>query len=394
MNILIIPTNDWIRAPGHGHIDFIAEKLAKRGHKVYAIHFDLYRNEPVRRIPQRVKLLKPPTLPIKDPALFLFLNALFQAPFLFKTIRDLKIQVVINENILYGLIAFVVSSRRVLKIFDFSDYFPESASIYYSKSSPTKAKIVQAVTLAITKMNVKMADFCLAVCWSLIKNVKEIDNSKTCYLLTNGVDTATFFNQSEELAEGTSIESISEHIILVMGVIDEWLDIDTLLKAIKTLSKTLPSIKLVVIGPWRNEAHRRRIDETIESLGLASHVTITGYVSDNELSNLLGKALFCVMPYRMDSYSSIIRLPEKLFMYSAHGKPILSTRLPEVAALNCEHIFFYEDENELANAVTRILREEGKMQKLSKSAKIFAKRHDVSVLAEQLEQVILQESLN
>ena len=71
VNILIIPTNDWVRAPGHGHIDFIAEKLAERGHRVYAWNFDLYVNEPIKRRPNKVRLIKRQTLRVRDPALFL-----------------------------------------------------------------------------------------------------------------------------------------------------------------------------------------------------------------------------------------------------------------------------------------------------------------------------------
>lgn len=71
VNILIIPTNDWMRAPGHGHIDFIAEKLAERGHMVYAWNFDLYFDEPIKRRPNKVRLIERQALRVRDPALFL-----------------------------------------------------------------------------------------------------------------------------------------------------------------------------------------------------------------------------------------------------------------------------------------------------------------------------------
>lgn len=123
MNILIIPTNDWLRAPGHGHIDYIAEKLAERGHKVYAWHFDLYRNEQIKRRPKKVTLIRPRTLWVQDPAAFFALNAFIQGPAMLKKIKELRINVVINENIINGLVAFLVSGTGVIRVFDFSDYF-------------------------------------------------------------------------------------------------------------------------------------------------------------------------------------------------------------------------------------------------------------------------------
>ena len=138
MNILIIPTNDWTRAAGAGHINEIAEELAQRGHKVYAWNFNLYSGERVKRKARNVKLLSSRSLRLRDPAIFFSLNALLHAPGLFSTFRELKIDVIINENILCGLMAFVAAGKRVLKVFDFSDFFPESASVYYQGSLQMK----------------------------------------------------------------------------------------------------------------------------------------------------------------------------------------------------------------------------------------------------------------
>lgn len=388
MNILVIPTNDWVRAPGHGHIDFIAEKLAERGHRVYAWYFDIYKNETIKRKPHNVNLIRPRTLRINDLAIFFFLNAFIQAPAMFKRIRDLQIDVVINENILNGLVAFLFSNKRVLKVFDFSDYFPESASIYYMSSSPWKGKLVELVTLAVTKLNIKTANVCLAVCNSLASVVGNMDGEKPCFLLTNGVDTNIYSNEFPEKRKDASLNSAD--LMLVMGVIDEWLDLETLIEALKVLNEKFPQFKLVIIGPWRKKEHRKRVDDKIEKLGLISQVEITGYVPDQELVRLLDKAVFCVMPYKMDSFSSMIRLPEKLFMYSACGKPILSTPLPEVANLGCNHIFFYRDVEEFVKAAFSILSQKEDELALSTSAREFAREHDLTVLAERLEQILLK----
>jgi glycosyltransferase involved in cell wall biosynthesis len=388
MNILVIPTNDWMRAPGHGHIDFIAEKLAERGHKVYAWHFDLYRNEQIKRKPRKVKLVKSKTLWIRDPALFFTLNALIQSPAMFKAMRDLKINVVINENILNGLVAFLVSNTRVLKVFDFSDYFPESASIFYTDSSPIMKKLVEVVALAVTKLNIKLAHVCLAVCPSLIKITRNMDKTKACYLLTNGVDMSTLFSQKYEIEQRID-SNTSEGILLIMGVIDEWLDLITPLEALQVLGNKFPDLKVVIIGPWRKKEHRKRIQDYIDSRGINSRVEITGYLSNQQLTRYLSRASCCIMPYKTDSFSSIIRLPEKLFVYSAFGKPILSTLLPEVIALKCEHVFFYQNANELASTVSTILGDENIRAKLSVEAKKFAEKHDLEVLAKNLEQILL-----
>jgi glycosyltransferase involved in cell wall biosynthesis len=183
--------------------------------------------------------------------------------------------------------------------------------------------------------------------------------------------------------------------MLIMGVIDEWLDLETPIKALAILNKQFSQLELVIIGPWRNGDHRRKIDELVEREGLTSHIKITGYVSEEVLSCFLRNAAFCVMPYRMDRFSSIIRLPEKLFMYSSYGKPILSTHLPEVEALECKHIFFYRDVSEFINAASFILSVDTSIHaaedNLATSARTFAEQHDTRVLAERLEQILFFE---
>jgi phosphatidylinositol alpha-1,6-mannosyltransferase len=250
-------------------------------------------------------------------------------------------------------------------------------------------KLVESATFAVTKMNIITANVCLAVCHSLMNVIQNIDDTKPCYLLTNGVDTDVLRKQLRKTSQ-TSNPNPAEDMMLVMGVIDEWLDLETPIRALKILSRDFPELKLVIIGPWRKEEQRKRINGIINEMGLTSNVKITGYVSDQELADFLSKATFCVMPYERDSFSTIIRLPEKLFMYSAYGKPILSTPLPEVAMLQCEHIFFYENVHEFVSAALLVLAQEDAIRKLSTSAINFAKKHDVKVLAERLEQILTQ----
>jgi phosphatidylinositol alpha-1,6-mannosyltransferase len=388
MNILVIPTNDWVRAPGHGHIDCIAERLAERGHNVYAWYFDLYRYEQAKRRPRMVKLVRPRTFWVRDPSVFYTVNAFVQSPAMFKAIRELRIDVVINENIINGLAAFILSGRRVLKVFDFSDYFPESASVYYSNSSQVVEKMVEGVSLAVTKLNIKFSNVCVAVCYSLLNVIKTIDRTKTSYLLTNGTDTRNAFSSRTEQKQTGSDDS-SDKTMIIMGVIDNWLDLMTPLKALKTLIVRYPKIRLVIIGPWRKEDYKRQVQEFVESQGLSSHVEITGYVSDRRLSEYLNLANCCIMPYETSNFSSIIRLPEKLFVYSAYGKPILSTPLPEVAALRSEHVFFYHDAAELVEAASKIMNDQKVSSRMSAKARDFAREHDFKALAERLEQILL-----
>jgi glycosyltransferase involved in cell wall biosynthesis len=383
MNILIIPTNDWSRAAGAGHINEIAEQLAQRGHRVYAWNFDLYKQQSIKRPIRKVKLISSRTLPLSDPAIYFTLNALFQAPTIFKVIRNKKVDVVINENILYGLIAFLAADSRVLKVFDFSDYFPESASVYYSGSFNIIKNLVEFVALTITRLNIKFSDICLAVCQSLIATTANIDKTKRCYLITNGVNTV-------EIAESAETSAKDERpSMVVMGVIDAWLDLQLPLKALAMLKNKYPELKLIIIGPWQRQEFRKKFEDHVKSMQLDSSVEITGYVSKERLVQYLRRATCFVMPYNLNMFYSVIRLPEKLFVYSAYGKAILSTRLPEIVNLQKEHIFFYNNVEEFERKLDDILSKKDVQIGIEEKALAFAAEHDTRVLAQQLESILM-----
>jgi phosphatidyl-myo-inositol dimannoside synthase len=310
------------------------------------------------------------------------LNALFQGPAIFKALRENKIDVIINENILYGLITFIAAGKKVLKVFDFSDYFPESASVYYADSCIPIKKLVEGVTLAITKLNIKFSNVCFAVCQSLINATAAIDKNKPTFLITNGVHTRKI---AETQSTTTKCDSPS---MVVMGVIDAWLDFQMPLQALRNLKNRYPGLKLIIIGPWQRQEFRRQFEDKVKSLELDSSVEITGYISSQRLKEYLSKATCFIMPYRLDQFYSIIRLPEKLFVYSAYGKLIISTPLPEVKALGTEHVLFYRNLEEFTLNLTRILNEQEIIQELESKAKAFAQNHDFSVLAKRVEKIL------
>jgi glycosyltransferase involved in cell wall biosynthesis len=301
---------------------------------------------------------------------------------MFKTVRKLGVQVVINENVLAGLVAFAAADGA-LKVFDFSDYFPESASVYYNGSSNAAKKAVETITLAITKLNIKRSNLCIAVCQSLIQATKQIDKTKKCYLITNGVNTQTLTHQ-------TPAENSQKRYMVVMGVIDDWLDFKVPLQVLKQLSVKYPDFGLVVIGPWQKTQFQKQFMQQAQSLGVQSKVTVTGYILKPELDRYLQNATCCLMPYRLDSYFSVIRLPEKFFVYSAYGKPIFSTRLPEVAALKPEHVSFYKNTDQLVNSIESILSNEALAQELSEKGRQFAQHHNFQALAQNLEVILIE----
>ena len=75
MNILVIPTTDWIRHPVPNRLNFIFDTLAEE-HEVYVLHFGLKRFSDLPERETKCQLLKASWIETQDPSLYYILNFL------------------------------------------------------------------------------------------------------------------------------------------------------------------------------------------------------------------------------------------------------------------------------------------------------------------------------
>jgi glycosyltransferase involved in cell wall biosynthesis len=118
---------------------------------------------------------------------------------------------------------------------------------------------------------------------------------------------------------------------------------------------------------------------------------LTGYVPNELVPKYIDLGNLCLMPYKLDTFSGQIRLPLKLFIYSAMGKPILSVSLPEVKRFKPKHVFFYNDKNSFAASAKSVLNDNKLQDSLKSNARNFALNFDYSKLANSCEEIIESE---
>lgn len=119
--------------------------------------------------------------------------------------------------------------------------------------------------------------------------------------------------------------ALPEHFILCISTIEPRKNLPTLLEAYAALRPTHPDLGLVIAGRkgWLYESFFERI----RRLGLEQHVTLTGYVPDDELPPLINAAHVFAYPSEFEGFG----LPPLEAM--ACGKPVLcsnASSLPEV----------------------------------------------------------------
>jgi len=384
LNILIIPSGDWVNSPAPLRMTYVAEFLVSKGHKVYVWQFD-FLGKHTNQVDNNVTIVHARTISVPDKGIFFLINGLLQIVSICRFVRKLKLDVILNEQLLHGLLAFFFARHTTLRIFDLIDYLPESASISYYGSLSIVKRLIEFIVFSIMHRISSFSDLGVAVCASLTK-VLRATGCQNAFLLTEGVNTRRFTPQSPD-AKLRSRLGLFDNVIIFVGVIEPWLDFHTVLEAIAILRKKIPNAQLLLVGPAR-ASFKAEIHRLAHKKGVHDCIIWTGHVPQSEVPLYINLAKCCLMPFRTDLFLSRIVLPVKFFEYSSCGKAIVSTPLPEIIRLETEHVMFYNSPLELVKCIETLLNT-NIASTLTDKARAFALKYDYRNIAEQFEQIML-----
>lgn len=132
-----------------------------------------------------------------------------------------------------------------------------------------------------------------------------------------GVEQELLEYSHESCSEETPAKATTPMVITSRRLVKEK-GIDVLLKAVKALIDDGFLMKCVIVGTG---PELRPLTRLSEKLGIKSHVTFTGLITDEQLRKLISSANCCVIPSRREG------TPVALFEYMALGKPVVATHV-------------------------------------------------------------------
>lgn len=389
MKILIVPGNDWVSGPKQ-YLNDIAEILGKK-HEIYVWRFELFvHRKPFKKKIENVKILNLPSIHSDNLLMYYIANLIPHSVLYARVVRRLGIDVVVALNLVPALWAFLLSPPGTLRVYGLQDYFPESASVYYKSYPKVLRRILESWALLVNKLGVRLADLTISPCFSLVDVAGKM-GCKRNFFLPNGVDTNLFSpsKPDESLKEklGTT-----KNTLVFFGLIEKWLDFDTMFDGLRILKKEFPDLKLLIVGSPLTD-YAKDLEKMIADRDLTDSVVMTGFVPEEHVPRYLSLGSACLMPYRVDEFSGKVRLPIKFYIYSASGKPILSVLLPEVKRTGAKHIFYYHDGVSFAKSASLIFKNEELRKSMEHFSRDFAMDFDYSRLAQKCETILEQERL-
>ena len=347
MKILLVSTQDYIHHPVPSRHHYIFEELATR-HEVHVPHFHVS-DGPERET--RLIVHEATKYPLKDPGIHYLVNAPHHYSVFKRIIRDEKIDVVVAAHVLAGSAVIRAAHKYgVPVVFDLKDWFPDSAAAYY-KNRLIKWALREGVW-QITKYNLDRSERIVTVSPSLVDQLAGFGYDAK--LITNGVDTGYF--KPMDSKEGKRRLGLDEDCFVIgfVGVIERWYALDEVLRAFSEVLRYREDAKLLIVGGSLFTDYESDLKELARNLAIDDKVIFTGLVEYKNLPEYISAMDVCLIPLSPPQWVHIA-MPNKFFEYSACGKAILSTPIPNIMELGGENLFIYHDMKEFVEVMKRIM---------------------------------------
>jgi len=172
------------------------------------------------------------------------------------------------------------------------------------------------------------------------------------------------------------------------GHLYPWKGVDVLLQAIARLE----AVRAVIVGGQPGETDRGRLEALAAALGVDARVRFTGWLPPAAVPAELARCHVLVLPNARTEISARYTSPLKLFEYLAAGRPIVASDLPALAEVlsNDRNAVLVPpgDEEALAAAVSGLLHDRARAERLARQAYSDAEQYSWDRRAERLEPVL------
>lgn len=349
MKILLVSTQDYIHHPVPSRHHYIFEELAQR-HEVHVPHFHVSNG---KERETRLHVHEATMFPVKSPLLHYTLNAPYHYHVISKIVQDEGIDIVVVGHILAGTAAIRAAEKDGIPIvFDLKDWLPDSAAAYYH--NPALKDTIYRTVWAITRYNLDHSTAITTVSPSLVDRLKGFGYDSR--LITNGVNT-DYFKPLDGLPYRRKLGiDESTFVIGFSGSIERFFALEQVLKSFKKVLQFHEDTKLLIVGGSLFTHYDQEIRALAGDLGLKDQVIFTGTVPYVDMPHYVACMDVCLIPFSSATWDTIA-LPNKFFEYSACGKSILSTPVPDIMKIAKENYQVYRSEEEFLEKIRELIRE-------------------------------------
>ena len=238
-----------------------------------------------------------------------------------------------------------IKKNGVPIVFDIDDDIPEMVKTSLSISYSLRY-IGWFISKILLRKIIKISDK-ITFTLDTLKEIYEIPVDKS-QCVPNGVDTHLFDcnYSSNKLKEELGLK-INYFIIGYVGVLQEWVDLDPVFIALKSIDDP---IKMLIVG---EEGKLKENQELVKNYGISDKVIFIGTIEYNQVPQYIALMDVCLVPFKIN-FITENALPLKLFEYMACKKPVISTPLSGVKKTVGNNILYASNPEEFKQHVLNL----------------------------------------
>jgi glycosyltransferase involved in cell wall biosynthesis len=353
-------------------------------HDIYLLSYTKHPlAEEIKRKLKAVEIYINNALTVKNLGSYYLLNT----PQIYTTIRRMienrGIDVVIHANIIPSLIASKLAKRfGIPNIYDFLDYYPESASTYYTRWK----WFVELGVKFIVAQALKNSDIIMTPSYGLKKVIEDFVPGRSIHVVPNGIDAELFKPQDQVLARKAIGLDSGYYLALLQGSLDVWVDITGVIKVMSKLRKAV-DIRLLVVGFSHANYYYRALLKCAKYYGVDKYVYMYSTQPYERMPLFINSCDFVFSPVRkmIMNFATPLKIAEAL----ACGVPVVTAHIPEYRLWYRQGIYTYTTYAELENIIKKLLGEIDEIKAaLCDYARSFRETFSWDRLAEEYEKLL------
>ncbi|MEM3826199.1 MAG: glycosyltransferase [Nitrososphaeria archaeon] len=343
MNILVIPPNDILRHPIPNRIYHIFSRLSRR-HNIYLLSFPRHplASQVIIRSMKALEIAFRPVTTSNLGLYYLFNHVPIHCA-LKKVLEKEVVDVIVHANIFPSLEAIYLAKKfRIKNVYDFLDYFPESASAYYDE----RAKWFVETVVRICSIKALMSsDLVITPSYGLKKILENYTNMEKIHVIPNGVDPEIFKPIDQEYARKTINLDYTGYIALLYGSLDVWIDVAAVLKAVKLLRQQGIDIIIMLVGLSHKKEYYMRIVKEARKYGIDKYILIYPPQPYEKMPLFINACDIILSPIKKQLMN--FATPLKIIEALACGKPVITLDIAEFKIWFKDCLLTYTNLNKL-----------------------------------------------
>lgn len=179
-----------------------------------------------------------------------------------------------------------------------------------------------------------------------------------------------------------------EKIILFVGNFAQWQGIEYLIEAAPFVIEIYPEVRFILVGGGQL---KDSLVEMVEKMAISNYFIFTGPIYYKDVPKYINFSHICVAPFTKERNNKIGLSPLKIYEYAACGKPIVSSKIPNLEFIEENNLGILVEPNEpreLANAILSLLVDEKARNRMGSNGKDYvANNHSWTSISREYEKL-------